>query len=232
MVSGLSAAVDELVGIDLDELCDAALAEEIVDVRRQIDRLEHRFATVLARAHHRGVPAGDCASSTPAWVQWKTGQRAGDAKLSLHAGLALEHLALTDKAWAQGEISASAARTICAGRNDAHGEVYAGIESTLVDYAAGHNLKWLDASIRYYRTCCDALDGKEPAELNGFHHSKVLHRWATSGEWDDLAGHIIDTALKAAIGTPIDGDERGPAKKRADAVVEIFQYFLDHADLP
>src|SRR4051812_8037710 len=114
MVSRLAAAVDELVGMDLDELSDAALAEEFVEVRGLIDRLEHRAATMLARAHHRGVPAGDGASSTPVWVQWKTGQRAGDAKLSLHAGLALEQLPLTDKAWAQGEISASAARTICA----------------------------------------------------------------------------------------------------------------------
>ena len=41
----------------------------------------------------------------------------------------------------------------------------------------------------------------------------------------------IDTALNAAMGKPIEGDDRSTAKRRADAHVEICRFFLDHGDV-
>src|SRR3954451_15299724 len=120
MLEGLTAAVDELVGIEISDLPDAAIRAEYVTLRRQIDRQEHRAAALLVAIDRRGIPWGDGASSTPAWVQWQTGQRSNVAKRSFDAGVACESLPLTDKAWRQGEISASAAGAIGAGRNDAH----------------------------------------------------------------------------------------------------------------
>jgi hypothetical protein len=232
VIGDLVAAVDLMVSNDIDSMPDAAVRAEFVELSRESDRLEHRRARLLAAIHRRGIPFESGASSTPAWVQAHTGQRVGEARSSLEAGLALETLPLTAKAWAQGEISASAARAICEGRPDGHGDAYAEVEETLVGYAADRNWRDLRAVIAHCRRCADALDDREPGDRNGVHLSKTTDRWALTGDLDDLGGETVQEAFGAAIGRPSEDDLRSPAKRRADALVEICRHYLDHGDLP
>jgi hypothetical protein len=115
MSTALATVVDELVGLDASRLCDGELRARFVQVRCEIDRLERYAARMLVGVHGRGVRAGEGASSTPVWVQSETGQRLRDARLALATGKACESLPLVAKAWAQGEISANAARDDRAG---------------------------------------------------------------------------------------------------------------------
>lgn len=159
-------------------------------------------------------------------------QRLSGARASLQSGLACASLPLTAKAWAQGEISAGAARAICSGRNAGYEDVYATMEADLVDYAASRDFRRLDAMIRHYQSRVDALKGKAPSDRNHLHHSRTGNRWALGGNLDDFDGTVIDTALNAAIDRPSEGDTRSLAKRRADAMVRICRFFLDHADSP
>jgi hypothetical protein len=117
MSAALSSVVDELVDVDASLLCDSEIRDRFIEARREIDRLERYAAGLLVSAHGRGVPAGEGATSTPVWVQFQTGQRFRDARISLATGKACEKLPLVAKAWAQGEMSASAAATIAQGRS-------------------------------------------------------------------------------------------------------------------
>jgi Domain of unknown function (DUF222) len=213
-------------------MVDSAVRAEYIELSHVADRIEHRRARLLAAIHHRGIAFENGASSTPAWVQWQTGQRRGEARASLDAGVACETLPLTAKAWAQGEISASAARTICEGRPKGHEAAYGELEETLVAFAADRNWRDLRALIAYCRRCADALDERHPADRNGVQHSPVGDRWALRGDLDDLSGTTIDTALNAAMADPSPDDLRTPSKRRADALVEVCRHYLDHADLP
>jgi hypothetical protein len=230
------AAIDELidsvVATDFSELPEAAQREEFVAWRRRVDRLESYLSRALSSLHRSGAPAADGATSTPTWVRMQTGQSWKDAKASLDAGLACESLPLTAKAWAQGEISASSARVICAGRPDGHEAAFAEVEETLVDFAAAHDARGLGAAIAYVRQCADALDDVEPSDRNGLHLSKTIDRWVISGDLDDLAGTTVHDALNAATDRPTDDDTRMPSKRRADAFVRICRFFLDHEALP
>ena len=136
------------------------------------------------------------------------------------------------KAWAQGDISASAARTIARGMKSGHEDVYRSLESQLVEFAAAGEFCSLDGLIRYYRRSADDLDAVEPAERNGVHLSEVLDRWILNGDLDALSGQIAREALDAATDAPGDGDTRTPAQRRADGLLRIFRRFLDHEDLP
>jgi hypothetical protein len=224
--------IDELAGLDVGSLCDSELRELFIAQRHEIDRREAFAARLLAVLHGRRLPSGDGASSTPAWVQSQTGQRYADAKVSLEAGLACESLPLTAKAWAQGEISTSAARTICRGQREGHEAVFASMEETLVDYGAGHDFRGLDAMIRHYQTRADALDDVEPADRNHVHLAHSGNRWVLDGDLDELAGATVDAAIRAATDRPGADDDRSAAKRRADALTRICRFFLDHADLP
>src|SRR5689334_22402964 len=157
MLQGLAQDVEELVGREVDWMPDAEVRATFVELRREIDRLEACAARLLAVLHRRGLPAGDGAVSTPAWVRWQTGQRTCDARAALDTALACESLPITRKAWAQGEISTSAARTIARGRRDGFEDIYADIEETLVGFAADRDLQALDETIRHYQARADAL---------------------------------------------------------------------------
>jgi Domain of unknown function (DUF222) len=232
MLEALTRAVDGFVDADVSLMCDSELRETYNTVRREIDRLGSLEARLLAGVHGRGIPSSDGASSTAVWVQWQTGQRVSEAKASLQAGKACATLPLTAKAWAEGAISSSAARTICRGIKTGHEDVYASIEDQLVGCGELRDLQGLDAMIRHYQTRADALDGKEPSELNGVHLSRVGNRWALTGDLDELAGTTVDEALLAATDKPTEGDTRGPAKLRADGLTRVCRFFLDHEDLP
>ncbi|HEY3831070.1 MAG TPA: hypothetical protein VGO03_02140, partial [Acidimicrobiia bacterium] len=111
----LRGLVDRLIGdaADFSGLPDAGLADVFCELRREIDRLEGSAARMLAGIEGRGIPCGAGAASAAAWAQWQAGQRWQDAKASLAAGWLADLLPLTHAAWLAGEISASAARTIC-----------------------------------------------------------------------------------------------------------------------
>ena len=158
----LRAATDALVAVDVSRWPDAAIAGMFVELRREVDRLESVASRLLVAVEGRGIPYSSGATSIAAWSQWHTGQRAVEAKASFDAGLACETLPLTAKAWEQGEISASLARTICRGLRDEHADVYGEIEDVLVHFAAERNVADLDGVIGHYRKCCDAVDDREP----------------------------------------------------------------------
>jgi Domain of unknown function (DUF222) len=166
--------IDALIDADLSSWPDAAIADMHIALRRDIDRREAVAAKLLVGVHDRLVAFGEGASSTPAWAQWRSGQRAGDAKASLDTGLACAQLPVMAKAWAQGDISASAARTIARGVKTGHEDVYRSLEPQLVEFASAGEFRELDGLIRYYRRCADDLDDLEPKDKNGVHLSRVL----------------------------------------------------------
>jgi hypothetical protein len=228
----LERTIDELAALDISVLCDSEIRETFIELRRENDRREAVAVRLLVALHGRGIPAGDGASSTPAWVQFQTGQRFRDARISLATGQACETLPLVAKAWAQGEISASAAATIAQGRRAGHEAVYATMEDRMVGYAAEHDFVALDTMIRRYQTHCDELDAKPPEDKNGFFISPVGNRWASKGDHDALNGALINKAVEAATDPPDPDDPRTPAQRREAGLARMSRYFLDRGESP
>jgi hypothetical protein len=224
--------IDELEALDPSLLCDSEIRETFIELRRENDRREAVAARLLVALHGRGVPAGEGASSTPVWVQFQTGQRIRDARISLATGKASETLLLVAKAWAQGEISASAATAIAQGRRAGHEDVYATMEERMVGYAAERDFVALDAMIRRYQTHCDELDQKAPEDKNGFFISRVGNRWVSKGDHDALSGAIINKAIEAATDPPDPDDPRTRAQRREAGMARVCRYFLDRGESP
>ena len=86
-LAGLPAAVGELAAEDLDQLADAALAEEILELRRWLDGLEGQWLRRLAAAAARGAAGADQGQPAPStrggcatgcgWVLGRPGTRSG-----------------------------------------------------------------------------------------------------------------------------------------------------------
>ncbi len=67
--SRLTEAVDALVEESIDHVSTHALAEDLVDIRRAIDRLEAEFLRRLHRFHRAHGAQADGAVSTVSWLR-------------------------------------------------------------------------------------------------------------------------------------------------------------------
>jgi len=78
-----------------------------------------------------------------------------------------------------------------------------------------------------------ALIGDDPDPAvpeRSLHLSRILDgRRELSGSFDPEGGAVIDTALRLAASRDVDGEPaRSPAQRRADALVDVCRWFLDH----
>jgi hypothetical protein len=73
-------------------------------------------------------------------------------------------------------------------------------------------------------------DPDTPQPERSLHLSRILDgRRELSGSFDPEAGSVIDTALRLAASRDVDGEPaRSPARRRADALVDVCRRFLDH----
>jgi len=227
-------AVDRLVGAGAavcgtDGWGDAALADELVVVRRQIDRLEARFAELAWAAHRRGIGSADGCASTAAWLRWRAGMREGDARGAIEAGEICQLLPDTGAAWVAGEISSGAARTIVGTRVAGHDDQLVACEPVLLDFARTGELRGLRRAAAHFRNLARA-DGSAPGHHDGVHLSRTFDgRSVLSAELSDLAAETVTTALHASVDAPSDSETRTRAQRYAAALVRICEIAITHA---
>ncbi len=220
-------AVDVLAQIDPADLGDVALADEVLELRRQMDRQDAVFASLAWVGHTRGVGNVDGAASTASWLRHRAGMREGDAKTALECGEVGDLLAETGRAWRAGEISTGAMRTIAAARVVGHDDKLAAVEPELLELARRDDLRSLRQATKHFRNLALA-DGSEPGDRDGLFVAKTYgDRTTLSGEFTDLAAETITTTLRAYIDPPSD-DGRTTAQRTAAALVQICEVALSH----
>jgi hypothetical protein len=111
----LAAAMDDLAAQDLDRLADAALADQVLQLRRLLDGLEGRWLHTLAAVDARGAAgaeAGVPAASTASWLRTRLHLGAGAAASCVRTARALFRgpLTATGQAFRNGELSVAHAR--------------------------------------------------------------------------------------------------------------------------
>src|ERR671913_2598977 len=109
-LASLTAAVEELAAEDLDRLSDAALAEQVLELRRLLDRLEGQWLHQLAAVDGRGAAGAEAdqqVGSTAAWLRNRLHLGTGTASSAVRTPLAVFRGPLTETAHALvgGELS-------------------------------------------------------------------------------------------------------------------------------
>ena len=140
MAAVVAAAVEGLAAEDLDGLPDAALAEEVVRLRRLMDGLEGQWLRRLAAVDSRGAAGADQgqpALSTASWLRNRLRVGAGAATSSVRTARALFRgpLAGTAQALVAGELSPAHARVVADGTHRLPAHVTAEAEPVLLEAA-------------------------------------------------------------------------------------------------
>ena len=139
-LAALTAAVEDLTGEDLDGLADATLADDELQLRRLLDRLEGHWLKGLATLDARGAAGAEAdvqAGSTAGWLRSRLRMGAGAAHSAVRTARALFRgpLAQTAQALTNGELSVAHATVLSVGTHDLPAHLTAEAEPVLLEAA-------------------------------------------------------------------------------------------------
>jgi hypothetical protein len=229
----LDAAVDRVVAAERPP--GVVLGDDLVALRRAIDRLEAVAADWAALAHREGLGAEDGATSTVAWLATQGGMRPGEVRRSIDAGQTAWLLPRLGAAWRDGRVSAAAMRTVAGARVPGYDDELAACEEEFLTFAEQGDLPALAAMAKRFKNYARADGGEPPSAYDGLTLSNTYDgSWVLHGELSDSSAETVVTALDAYTPPPQPDDDRSAARRRADALVRICEVAMGHAgeDLP
>jgi Domain of unknown function (DUF222) len=241
-LAGLAAAVDDLAAQELDRLTDAALAEQVLGLRRLLDRLEGHWLQQLATVDGRGAAgaeAGAEAGSTASWLRSRLRMGAGAAAGCVRTARALFRgpLAATATALTAGELSVAHASVLASGTQELPEQVTVEAEPVLVEAAGRLDPPRLRRVLGHLQHVADPQGADDRAERRHARRGLWLApTWegmvAIDGLLDPEAGHTLLAALEPLTQPASADDPRSGAQRRADALTELARRSLEAGRLP
>jgi len=237
--SRLHDAVDALVDESIDGVTTFELGADIIDMRREIDRLEAECLRRLHRFHAGRGAQSDGGGSTVSWLRRCCGMTAKAAAYRVHLARTLGELpAVLDGARA-GRASFTNVTMIAHLAGDVGVEQVRPYEDILVEAA-----ETLEPDRMRFLTRTTRL-GIDPdgvlADANHAHERRWLDCDETyggvfilRGEFDAVGGALLKTAIDAMSHGMNRGEARSASERRADALVDMAATQLrcgDHRDV-
>ncbi|HEX2157889.1 MAG TPA: DUF222 domain-containing protein [Actinomycetes bacterium] len=241
-MAALAAEVDRLASEDLDGLTDVALAEEVLQLRRLVDRLEGQWLQRVAAADARGAAGAERdqeVGSTAAWLRNRLRLGAGAAASSVRTARALFRgpLTRTAQALCAGELSVAHAAVVASGTSDLPNHTAAEADPVLVEAARRLDPPRLRRVIAHLRLVADPDGADHTAERRHQRRGVWLAPTfegmvAIDGLLDPEAGQTLIAALEP-LARPADAqDHRSGSQRTADALIELARRSLEGGRLP
>jgi hypothetical protein len=221
----LRAAID---GLDLP-MDGRVLAEAFA----LTDRLQARLTAAVGEHDEAETWRNDGATSMTAWLRHHARRSGRDAARCTTTARRLRRLPTTSAAYHEGRLSGGQVQAVMANLNDRTVGLFAEHEAELVPSLAELSVRETANAMQLWARRAEALlgDGPDPGEPErSLHVSRTLDgRRELRGSLDPEAGGVIETALRLAETRDADGEPtRSPARCRADALVDVCRWFLDH----
>src|ERR1700694_4741034 len=227
-LSELHAALDGCAAESVGESHDAALAEDLIELRRAADRVEAEFARRLAGCRREG------AISTTAWLRHRChlSGAAGAERVAMARHLA--ELPQTAAAFGRGGPGYEHARVVTRVAESIGDVAMQGAEHILVDAAARLDSQRLQVAAdhlpHYLAPERTERDAKAEHDRRALFISPLLDGvFRIDGRLDREGGACLLSALEALLGPRAADDTRTPAQRRADALIELARQRMDAA---
>jgi|HubBroStandDraft_6_1064221.scaffolds.fasta_scaffold01666_5 hypothetical protein len=235
----LDDAVDALVDESIDEFSTHALGEDLIDIRRAIDRLEAEFIRRLHRFDraHGAVAAGGVSSVS--WVRAFCRMTVKASAYRVHLARTLGELPTTLGSARAGRASFSNVTMIAHLAEDVGVEQVAPFESILVSAAETFEPGAMRTLTQATRLRLDPdgvlADANHAHERRWFECDQTYGGvFVLRGELDAEGGALVKTAIDALSHGMSRGETRSASQRRADALVDLAALQLrcgDHRDV-
>jgi hypothetical protein len=240
VLGGLRAAIDAVRDADVAVLADA---ESIVELHRQLGRLEAVVTRSSAAFDAGGTWEADGARMAAAWLATQCRLPLPVAQRRVRLGRDLRHMPRVEAGWLAGDIGGAQATQLAMARTPATAACFARDEAELVEAGARLSYRHFVRVVSYWRQRADADGVEDLADRQ--HQARRLHlsesfdgAWFLDGVLDPISGAIVEGALKkiekdlfesdwaeakGRVGDGVCGSDLGrtSAQRRADALVEM-----------
>ncbi|MEE8330179.1 MAG: DUF222 domain-containing protein [Acidimicrobiia bacterium] len=228
----------ELAVMSPQQLANADLHAQAV-AQEQISRAQaaERLVTIAEIDSRRSFEDEGFLSAT-SWLRARFRISGGEAKRWVELARRLSELPDVAQALADGDISLDHARLLAAASVD-HPQHFDSDHKVLIDAAKDLSPANLRKALDYWRQAYDAEVIETQDELR--HNRRQLFASQTleamtrlDGALDPEGGAVVLTALrtKAEPWALDPAEDRTPPQRRADALVEICRFYLEHGDTP
>src|SRR5213082_165201 len=233
----LKAAVAAFQEFDPDALSDAALGEEVRDLRSVIDSLEAAFCRRTRAFQRRGGHLAEGAPSAVSWLRHNCKMSSTSAADRLCVGKELESLPQVAEALAAGEIGYQSASVLCHLRDQLGEKRELFVEDEMLELARKHTVKDLRFLCLHARHAADPDGFFKDAEADFSRRRLQISQMADGmhvidGVLDAVGGAAVKTALEALTRHFTPDDVRSHSQRMADALVELTHHALDEGRLP
>jgi len=210
VIEALREAIEELeVPLDGDALAEAL---------KLADLLNAKLSKAVGEFDDEAMWELDGATSMTAWLRHHAGMTASSAKSLTSTAKKLRTLPMTAGAWLSGTLSGGQVQAIV--RNAT--PEFVDHESTIVPALVDLSVADTALAMQQWKAMLDV----EPKEERGVHLSRTLDgQWELTGSLDPLGGETVATALRLAA---VDDPDVLPSQRRAEALVDLCRFFLDH----
>ena len=223
---GLRDAVDALVDESIDGVSTHALGADLVDIRRDMDRLEAEFVRRLHRFDRAHGARADGGVSTVSWLRSHCGMTVKAAAYRVHLARTLGELPATLDSARAGRASFTNVTMIAHLAEDVGVAQVAPLEHILVGAA-----ETLEPGAMRVLTQATRLRLDPDGVLADDNHAHE-RRWfeceetyggvvVLRGELDAESGALVKTAIDALSHGLRSGELRSASQRRADALVEL-----------
>jgi len=236
----LAEAIDQLVGSDPFSYSDA---ESVIDLQRQLARLEYVVACAVANFEAAGEWAPEGAKTAAAWLSTRCRVPQAQARCQLRRGRALGVLPVCAEAFAAGDIGGAHLDAMVKVRTPRSEGALAHDEAVLVDQAKALGFAPFVRVLAYWEQMADPdgaaeRDMERDARRDVYLHQSMGAMYLGAMTLDPLSGAVVAGELgrlehglfeadwakaQDELGRPPRLDElaRTSAGRRADALVEM-----------
>ena len=218
----------EELAVAIENLDVPVDCESLVEAIALRDRLDARITGAVGEFESDGWWAVDASASMTAWLRAHALMTRRSAQRLRSTAMRLRCLPVCARAYADGTLSGGQIEAIVARLDDDTVEIFAAQEAELVPYLVPLTVAGVSHAMAAWlrRARTEASEPKEPERSR--HLSPTLEdRGVLDGRLDPEGGAVVAAALRLA--TPDQADIPGePAARRADALVDICRFFLDH----
>jgi hypothetical protein len=220
-----------------DKLSVNTCRDDLIAAFNARSRLDAALSEAVQEFDDLALWECDGATSMVAWLKAFAGLSGGQAAAYVKLGNKLKRSPVTAAAFANGSLSRGQVDAVCANIDPTTDELWARHEAALVPTLVGLTVADTVVAMQEWKARAKAtLSEHHPqpdsATVNDLHHSQTLDGvWATDGTFCVEDGALVATALRVATTKDAPSEpRRGAARKRADALVDVCRFFLDHQD--
>jgi hypothetical protein len=222
----VDAAVDALVDESIEGFSTHALGEDLIDIRRSIDRLEAEFVRRLHRFHRERGAQVEGGGTTVSWLRAHCGMTAKAAAYRVHLARTLGELPATLDSARAGRASFSNVTMIAHLAEDVGVEQVAPFERILVGAAETLEPGAMRTLTQATRLRLDPdgvlADDNHAHERRWFECEQTYGGvFVLRGELDAEGGALVKTAIDALSHGMSRGETRLASQRRADALVDL-----------